>query len=71
MTSTSLSCNWPKSYIHVTQELLNDQQKHNRFKVYNEIIKDLESELYANKGEDLYYATAIESLIERLKSKVA
>jgi hypothetical protein len=71
MTSTELSCNWPESYLHVTQNLLDDQRKHQRFAVYNEIIKDLESELYANKGEDLYYATAIESLIDRLKSKVA
>lgn len=71
MTSTDLSCNWPQSYIHVTQDLLNDQKKHTRLALYNEIINDLESELYANKGEDLYYAAAIESLIERFKSKVA
>ena len=66
-----LICEWPNSYLHVTQDLLNDQKKHQRFAVYNEIVKDLESELYANKGEDLYYATAIESLIERIKSKMA
>jgi len=70
MTSTELSCNWPESYIHVTQNLLNDQKKHQRLATYNEIIKDLESELYANKDEDQFYGFAIRAVIERIQSKI-
>lgn len=68
--STDVICTYPESYLHVTQALLDDQKKHSRLATYNEIIKDLESELYANKGEDQYYAFAIKSVIDRLQSKL-
>jgi hypothetical protein len=70
MTSINLECSWPKTYIHVTQQLLNDQKRHQRVAVYNEIIKDLESELYANKDEDQFYGFAIRAVIERIQSKI-
>ena len=65
-----LICEWPSSYIHVTQALLDDQKKHQRASAYNEIIKDLESELYANKGEDQFYDYAIKAVINRIQSKI-
>lgn len=65
-----LICEWPSSYIHVTQALLDDQKKHQRRVAYNEIVKDLESELYANKDEDQFYAHAIRAVIERIQSKI-
>lgn len=70
MTSTKLVCNWPESYLHITQALLNDQKKTNRAAAYNEIIKDLEAELYANKDEDQFYGFAIRAVIERIQSKI-
>jgi hypothetical protein len=70
MTSTELKCNWPYGYLHISQDLLDDQKKYQRAAVYNEIIKDLESELYANKDEDQFYGYAIKAVIERIQSKI-
>ncbi len=70
MTSTELECNWPESYLHVTQQLLDDQKKHQRLNVYNEIIKELESELFANKEEDPYYGYYLKAVIERIQSRI-
>lgn len=69
MTSTDIICTYPESYIHVTQGLLDDQKKAQRNAVHNEIIKHLESELYANKGEDSYYEYAIKAVIESIRQK--
>lgn len=49
---------------------MDDQKKFQRISVYNEIIKDLESELYANKDEDQFYGYAIKAVIERIRSKI-
>ncbi len=70
MTSTELRCNWPHGYLHITQQLMDDQKKHQRTSAFNEIIKDLETELYANKDEDQFYAYAIKAVIERIQSKI-
>jgi hypothetical protein len=70
MTSTELRCNWPHGYLHVTQQLLDDQKKHQRLNVYNEIISELESELFANKEEDPYYGYYLKAVIERIQSKI-
>lgn len=69
MTSTDVLCNFPESYLHVTQALLDDQKKFYRAATYNEIIKHLESELYANKGEDSYYEYAIKAVIKSIEEK--
>lgn len=71
MTSTDIICTYPESYLHVTQALLDDQKKFYRAATYNEIIKHLESELYANKGEDSYYEYAIKAVIESIKAKAS
>jgi hypothetical protein len=70
MTSTDIICTYPESYLHVTQALLDDQKKHQRVAVYNEIIKELESELFANKEEDPYYGYYLKAVIERIQSKI-
>ncbi len=49
---------------------MDDQKKHQRTSAFNEIIKDLETELYANKDEDQFYAYAIKAVIERIQSKI-
>jgi hypothetical protein len=49
---------------------MDDQKKHQRLNAYNEIIKDLESELYANKDEDPYYGYYLKAVIERIQSKI-
>lgn len=69
--TTSLKCPWPESYIHVTQTLLDDQRRFYRNATYNEILKSLESELYANKGEDVLYEYAIKAVINFVKEKEA
>lgn len=70
MTSTDIICTYPESYLHVTQALLDDQKKHARVATYNEIIKELQSELYANKDEDPYYGYYLKAVIERIESKI-
>jgi hypothetical protein len=70
MTSTEIICTYPESYLHVTQALLDDQKKHQRTATYNEIISELEAELYANKDEDPYYGYYIKAVIERIQSKI-
>lgn len=69
--STDIICNYPESYLHVTQALLDDQKRFYRNSTYNEIIKSLESELYANKGEDMFYEYAIKAVINFIKEKEA
>lgn len=69
MTSIDPVCTYPESYLHVTQALLDDQKRFYRTSVYDEIIKHLESELYANKGEDSYYEYAIKAVIESVRQK--
>jgi hypothetical protein len=49
---------------------MDDQKKHQRLHAYNEIVKDLESELYANKDEDPYYGYYLKAVIERIQSKI-
>jgi hypothetical protein len=69
--STDIICTYPESYLHVTQALLDDQKRFYRNSTYNEIIKSLESELYANKGEDMFYEYAIKAVINFIKEKAA
>jgi hypothetical protein len=51
--------------------LLDDQRRFYRNATYNEILKSLESELYANKGEDVLYEYAIKAVINFVKEKEA
>lgn len=71
MTSTDIVCTFPESYLHVTQALLDDQKKFYRASTYNEIVKHLESELYANKGEDVIYEYAVKAVIDFIRTKQA
>ena len=71
MTSTDIVCTFPESYLHVTQALLDDQKRLYRASTFNEIIKHLESELYANKGEDAMYEYAVKAVIDFIRTKEA
>ncbi|MEY4331456.1 MAG: hypothetical protein RLZZ196_194 [Bacteroidota bacterium] len=71
MMNTNLVCTYPKSYIHVTQALLNDQKKYTMTSVLNDLIKDFEVELYANKSEDVYYEAAIKEVLQIVEKRKA
>ena len=69
--STKLVCTYPESYIHVTQALLNDQKRFTIKSVLNDLIKDFEVELYANKSEDVYYEATIKEVLQIIEKRKA
>lgn len=56
-------------YLSISHGLLEDYKRLARIEERNSMIRELEAELYANKGEDPFYEYAIKAVIDKLKQK--
>ena len=55
--------------MNISRGLLEDYKRLARIEERNAMIRELEAELYANKGEDPFYEYAIKAVIDKLRSK--
>jgi hypothetical protein len=50
-----MKCEWPKSYWHITREVLNDSKRFARNGMRNEILAALQSQLDKNKTRTMTF----------------
>lgn len=50
-----LNCNWPKTYLHITDALMRDQSKASAMRERNAIRKMLQDQLEKNKTKTMTF----------------
>lgn len=55
MTNTESLCNWPKSYWHITRELMDDNRRYSADKRTQEIVQILEEQLERNRTRTMTF----------------
>jgi hypothetical protein len=55
MTSTKLSCNYPKTYLHISEGLLDDLKRFSARKRAEEIAQRLQEQLNKNKTKTMTF----------------
>lgn len=53
--SANLSCNWPKTYLHITEALMKDQSKASAMRERNAIRKMLQEQLDKNRTKTMTF----------------